>query len=317
MMWVDKYKPCRVEDMILCDDVKKQIDKFMVTRNVPNLIVTGNTGTGKSSLVDCIARDIFGELYKERVFRVASIIEKNIKQMQETMETFCKRKFGDDAQKMTSMRMFIVDDVDGVQDKIQNLMAALMEKYSDVCYLYTCDSISNVQESIQSRCSIIYMQCQSNKILATYLEKICSSEGHTYSHKVITRLVSTSHGDIRKCINSLQLMCDNFIDMAMETFDNICDLPNVVSLERMIKNCIDNDAYNAIAIGLELYDDGYNCSDILGGLFDILMSPECQIYEDIKVKFLEKIGKAMYHVIKSVDDVLQLECCIIELCDGM
>lgn len=311
-MWSDKYAPRHVADILLDDYTHNKINKFITTKNIPNILVTGISGTGKTILLNCLAKDFYKKEIADYVFRLNSSIEKSIKLLQESMDSFCKQKIINIPAKK---KMFIIDDIDNIPEKIQNIIALIMEKYPNNYYTFTCNSTSSVSELIQSRCLMLHIQRPTYEHISLHLKNICKQEKCKYAEDAIERICFISQGDVRLAINNLQLLCNSFGEVTLENIDKICDVPNMVLIQKIITYCMKNDAVNALKDGIKLYNDGYESSDILGGIFDVLKMPTCKIPDDTKFKMLNVIGKVRYIICKKNDSLVQLERCIVKLCN--
>jgi len=315
-MWSNKYHPFHVKHIILDNSIRSKIKNFLPNNTLQNLIISGSSGTGKSTLLDCIARDFYGKEYSSHVHKLNASIEKNIKLLQDDMELFCKRQLHDTCVKKN--KLFIIDDVDDIPTKIQNVIASIMVKYQNVNFLFSCCISSNVLDVIQTRCVILRLLKPTDEQLILRLELICNKEHCKYNKEALERICFISHNDIRIAINKIQTLANEYGIVNIENINNICDTPNIIALKNIIKFCIQKQTNSALDVGIALYNDGFNCADILSGIFDILKSTVMTkdlIDEDLKIKFLTITGKMIYKVSKKVDSQLQLEKYIIKLCE--
>jgi hypothetical protein len=113
----------------------------------------------------------------------------------------------------------------------------------------------------------------------------------------------------------MQVICNSFGELSSDNINKISDIPDIIILNDIIDKCINKDCESALKIIKLLDDKGYSCSDVLCGLFDIIKSCNTNIPENIKIKFLTIIAKSRYNVSRKLDSVLQLERCIIKLCE--
>ena len=311
-MWADRFKPLHMRDVIIDDDVRRKLNGFIQTKNIPNMIVTGITGIGKSALIDCLARDFYKDNYDTYVYKVNSSLEKNIKLLQEMLETFCKKKLDEN---QIQRKMFIIDDIDNIPSKLQSIIALMMEKYTNIYFTFTCSNTTDIIEIIQSRCIILHIQRPTHDQIITHLGLICKHGKYKYTNDALERIYFISQGDVRLAINNLQVICDGFGDVTLENLDKICDAPNIVRLRNLIDMCIARKYRDSIMEITQLCNEGYYCSDILGVMFDILKATDCNIPDNIKISYLKIIGKTRYLVNKKIDSFVQLERCIIKLCN--
>lgn len=309
-MWSQKYAPKHLKDLLLDDYTRNKLNTFIQNRNIPNFIVSGITGVGKSNMLDCLARDYYGKLFSSYVLKLNSSIDKTIKSLQETLESFCRKKLEDP----NEHRMIIIDDIDIIPEKFQRVFALVMKDFPKVYFVFSCNNTSDIIEVIQSYCLIIQVQRLSYEQIQNYLELICRHEKCPYSKEALGRVCFLSQGDIRLAINNLQILCEGFGDVSIKNVDKICPIPNVVVLKEILQWCSKKETKKALESSMKLYECGYDSSDILSGFFDLLRMPTTAIPDETKIRMLEIIGKTRYNVSRKNDNLIQLEKCIIKIC---
>lgn len=310
-MWYEKYKPKCVNDMILDDTIKNKMKKYVNSKIVPNILITGTHGTGKTVLLDCLMREIYGNYKYELTYTINSSIDNNVRSFQDSLELFCKKKI----LAGIGNKLIVVDDIDNINEKLQNVIASTMENYPTVSFAFSCSSISNVIESIQSRVVILKLYRQSDKTIIPYLKKICSLEKCHYDDDAIIMINFNAQCDIRAALNILQIICNGYGNVTIENINKLCDTPNPIILKNIIKLCINNEKNKLVKNINSLFQDGYNGSDILSGLFDVVKDPNyTDINDEHKMILLELIGKQRYKISKKIDTLLQLESCVLDIC---
>lgn len=345
-MLSDKYKPFRVDDVLLEDNVKIKIKNFVKNRNLPNMIVTGPSGCGKSCLSYAIACDTYGKNVYHYVNRLNSSLERNVKLLQESLEQFCRKVIVDpksdtehvlhDGISSDNKRMFIIDDIDNMPKKIQIVIASFMEKYQNITFIFTCTEVTDIIEVIQSCCIILHIKKPRIPVLFKYLSEICKKEHCPYNDDALERICFLSQCDIRLAINNVQTLAMSFGKITMNNISKICDVPNVETITKILINCINNNVVDALCDATKLSNDGYYCIDILACLYDVISSQGIgenesltltkipasekrssttyQLDENLKLVILPIVGKSMYYVNKRIDSIIQLERCIIKIC---
>lgn len=317
-MLSDKYKPFRVDDVLLEDNIKVKIKNFVKNRNLPNMIITGPSGCGKSCLSYAIACDTYGKNIYQYVNRLNSSLERNVKLLQESLEQFCRKVItvpqSDGGISDNNKRMFIIDDIDNMPKKIQIVIASFMEKYQNIAFIFTCTEVTDIIEIIQSCCIILHIKKPHVPVLFKYLTDICKKEHCPYNDDALERICFLSQCDIRLAINNVQTLAMSFGKITMNNISKICDVPNVEIITKILTNCINNNVTDALCDATKLSNDGYYGIDILSCLYDVISSPTCQLDENLKIIMLPIIGKAMYSVNKRIDSIIQLERCIIKIC---
>ena len=319
--WIEKYRPTKVDELVLNNDILIRIKNIIDNKNMPNIIFTGMPGIGKTSTVLCIAKNILGKYFEGGVLELNASDERGVKPVHETIEYFCKKKIsfhdGSNKNKYAHHKIVILDEADNMTKKALQSINNLMELYKDSTrFAFTCNSSFDIIESIQSRCMIIRYERLSNEQIAKRLIQICDAEKVSYTKDGINSIVITSQGDLRQAINNLQLIYNGYINITLENVYKLCDKPPPVILKKILVSCINKDIVCALTCLNELRSKGYCSSDIALSIINFLKSigQDNDINEKNKIKFMEEFGKTSVIISKGINSSLQLTGAIAALC---
>ena len=149
--FLKKYKPLRFADFFIGKFLIK-LFKTLIKMDSLNILLIGNSGSGKSSMLDAIIREYYNLdiIPKNNVLYINSLKEQGIQYYRNEVKTFCQT-----ASSIGGKKKFIVlDDVDIINDQSQQVFRNCIDKYShNVHFLASCSNIQKVIDSIQSRCT--------------------------------------------------------------------------------------------------------------------------------------------------------------------
>lgn len=315
--FIEKYRPKSLNDLILPQQMQFKIKQILESKTLPNLIITGSPGVGKTSTILCIARKIFGPKYKDMILELNASNNRTLDFINTTIAYFCKKKSSINNQ---SQKLIIFDEADNITNKAQNLLANLMEEYAhNTCFAFTCNESSKIIESIQSRCIILRYTPMTSDNIKKRLEMICNKENITYDNNGIKKIIFISQGDIRQAINNLEATYYGYNTITEEHVNKLCYHPHTDIIKNIIKACIRKDLINSIKLIHQLKINGYCSNDILLTILNILR--EWNIVEDdnwtllesmenIKINFIKIISDCYINVSDGIDTQLQLYGCI-------
>tara|TARA_Y100000361_G_scaffold122765_1_gene115132 strand:- start:276 stop:1214 length:939 start_codon:yes stop_codon:yes gene_type:complete len=202
-LWVEKYRPSRIEDCILPEQVKEQFQQFISKGEVPNLLLSGSAGTGKTT----IARALCNELGCDYIVINGSDEGRQI----DTLRTKIKQ-FASAVSFEGKTKVVILDEADYMnRDSVQPALRAFIETFSENCrFIFTCNYANRLIEPLHSRTTVIdFKLAPSDKpVLASKflkrMEYILGTEGVDFSQRVLAELLNKHFPDYRRVINELQ-----------------------------------------------------------------------------------------------------------------
>lgn len=316
-LWIEKYRPIKIEDIILEENIKIEIDRIIQNKNIPNMILTGIPGIGKTTTLLCIARKLYGKHMNDTVLELNASDERGIKLINSgELNNFCNQKlpYSSEEQKIyANHKLIIFDEADNMTEKALPIISILMDKFhNSTRFVFTCNTSSKIIESIQSRCKIIRYIRLSNDKVSNRLESILKLEKIKYNKKALDEVGQLSGGDMRLAINLLQLVSDRFKNVTIDNIEILCETPphNVI---HDILELIKKDIKKALKRTFELKESGYSINDIFIGFFNYFKSPNNMSDDSYKMNIILIISEYMYNVLKYSDTDINLTSFILDI----
>lgn len=205
VIWIQKYRPKKIADCIFPQDIKKTFQAFVEQATVPNLLLSGNAGVGKTT----VAKALCEELGAERLFFNSSLnggIDTLRHQIQDFASTVSV--YGNDGRKMV-----ILDEADQLSQKaFQPALRAFMEEFSRTCgFILTANHPNQIIAPLLSRTTHIDFnlnrcpsEIQSLKDeFSVRVERILREESIEYEQAVIINTINRNYPDFRKILNEV------------------------------------------------------------------------------------------------------------------
>ena len=303
--FVEKYKPKKIEDLVLNDIILKQLNDFVVNKTIPNLIFCGNSGIGKTSAINCLIKKIYPkEHINDFVFELNSFDDRGI-EINTFIINFARKKVEFD-EKISLFKLIIIEEVDNITDKTQKLISSNFEKYTNTKFIFTCNNTNEIIECIQSRCSIICFTDIPEKLLINRLQYICKCENIKNDEESLLYLYNSTNKDIRKTINNLELVYYTEKEITIQKINNVFNIPSLKIYENLYNFIINKDIKNICIIVKNLKNDGYYAFDVLIYFINFLIKYDIE-EEDIKINLINILSKQTYIMSsKSVCNYIQL-----------
>ena len=201
---VEKYRPKLFSDLLFDDFLKQKITNIIKSGQIPNMIITGEPSTGKTSTVLYMAKKIYKDNYKDHVLELNASDDRGLTMIQQTIMPFCKKK-------TELYKLIILDEADSITTKAQNLLNNILAEFKESTrFIFICNEGFKISESIQSRCMIMYFPRISKKNLKKKIKQICEEEKLNYDENGIKKLLFNSNYDIRQCINNLECIIHSY-----------------------------------------------------------------------------------------------------------
>lgn len=305
-LWIDKYKP-KIIDELIVDDIIKMKLKNMVN-NLQNIIMSGYVGIGKTISIQCLLNEIYGIEIKNYVLELNSPDDRGVKSMGEIIQNFCKKKVLNPVLK----KVIIIDDADNIPVKVQQIINSLMEQYKTI-FMFSCNEPSYIIESIQNKCIILNYPKLTDEMIIKKLIDICNKEGKTYT---LNGLKLLCNGDMRNAINNLQIIGLINEEINEVNVCNICNMPQIVSLKKIIELCLKDNFDQVSKYVIDMCNAGYLYDDIINGLMFLIKSNEdIKMNEDMKIKYFQILSETILIFSNGISNDIQLLACMAKLCD--
>ncbi|AYV84866.1 MAG: replication factor C small subunit [Hyperionvirus sp.] len=312
--WIEKYRPKKLEDIILDSGTLTKIKRIIAEKNMPNIIITGIPGIGKTTTLKCMAHDLYGEHMNNAVLELNASDDRGIKTVEEAITNFCKKSMNinNESQSPTyaNHKMIILDEADNITKKAQHSINKKMQEYSATTrFAFTCNKSTDIIEAIQSRCIILrYIRLPMAKIIDK-LKYIAAKEKIPYDDPALTEIATISQGDMRSAINTLQLVFNGLKNVTIDNVYKVCDKPQPMILQQILTLCKDKNIPKVFEIIGSLKSRGYSDSDIILGMINVLKFTT-SLPEKDKNYIMRKICNTAYIISKGINTDLQLYACM-------
>ncbi len=203
-LWVEKYRPNIVEDCILPASTKEVFQGFVNQGELPNLLLTGTAGVGKTTIAKAMCEEI-GASYivinGSDEGRFLDTVRNRIRQFASTVSLTSG----------ASHKVVIIDEADNTTNDVQLSLRTAVEEFHTNCrFIFTCNFINKIIEPLHSRCTVIDFRIKPEQAVQlqgeffTRLKSILVHEQVEYEDKVLAKLVRRYYPDWRRLINECQ-----------------------------------------------------------------------------------------------------------------
>ena len=203
-LWVEKYRPHKIKDCILPDGSKKSFQGFLDQGEIPNLLLSGPAGVGKTT----VARALCDEIGASYLLINGSDEGRSIDTIRNKVKQFAT------SVSLTSSaahKVVILDEADNMTYDVQMILRAAIEEYHINCrFIFTCNFINKLIDPIKSRCTVVDFTIKPShkeKLQEQFfyrIRDILTKESIKYDDKIIAKLIKRYYPDWRRLLNEAQ-----------------------------------------------------------------------------------------------------------------
>ena len=300
-VWIEKYRPQKISELVLDSDIEDRINAFLQNRNNVHLMISGMPGVGKTTTVRCVAKKILGENIKDGYLELNAAEDRGVGSISAIIPPFCRRVVN-----FNKSRVILFDEADNLTQKCQHIIANMIKEFGyNTKFIFTCNVSDKIIEDIQSVCRIIRYKPLTNEQIKKYLINICAKEGIKYNDSGLNIICTISGGDMRKAINDLQKTAYTYNKIDKKSVISICSIPDPADIEKVIKYCLEKNIDSAIESTTMLIEEGFHYPVIITSFVNVLITfPD--ISEHMRLQLIHIVNQTKIIISTSSRSRLQL-----------
>ena len=262
MLWVEKYRPKKVEDCILPEAIKTTFQEYVNRKEIPNLLLSGTAGVGKTTIAKALCEEVGCDYI---------VINGSDESGIDTFRNKIKN-YASSVSLSGGRKVIIIDEADYLNaNSTQPALRGAIEEFAENCsFIFTCNFKNRIIDPIHSRCTVVDFKINGSKpkMAAQFFKRvewILSEEGVTYDKQVVAAVITKHFPDNRRILNELQRysvggtidkgILSSVADVQLGELIKALKEKDFSSVRKWVTNNLDNDA---VTIFRKLYDTLYD-----------------------------------------------------------
>ena len=319
--FISKYQPDDLNEFQQLDKNTVKLVKSLIHLNNLNVLIIGDSGTGKTSIIKSIIKEYYGsgnDYNHENVLVLNSLKEQGIQYYRNDLKIFCQTC----SLIKNKKKIILLDDIDLINEQSQQVFRNYMDKYKhNINFISSCTNIQKVIDSLQSRTIIVKIHPITYSCLQQIMTKISFKEKLNFTHESQELLLHICNNSIRILLNYLEKIKILSIhshsrpsESPLQQPDNAIEVGLIHKLSTNISYrlfdeytnlILKNKMVEAVYIFYKLYHDGYSVMDILDNYF-IYIKMTNLLNEDVKYKLTILVCKYIIYFHNIHEDELEL-----------
>lgn len=302
-IWTEKYRPETFAQIHGQKEIVEKVEAFVKSGNMPHLLFSGPAGVGKTTLSLVIARQLFGESWRQNTLELNASDERGIDVVRVKVKDFARtRAIGD-----VPFKLIYLDESDALTREAQQALRRTMENYTKTCrFILSCNYSSKIIDPIQSRCAVFRFKPLTEKEVFEVIDKIIVEEKLIVSSEAKKALFEVSGGDCRRLENIMQSCAVLRKNIDAPLVYSMASVAKPKEVQEILILSAKGDFASARKKLLDLMLE-YGLSGI-----DIIKQIQKEIWnlslpDKMKVELIDKCGEVEFRMVEGSDEYIQLE----------
>ncbi len=309
-IWTEKYRPETLDDVIGQDKIIERLQAFVEEDSIPHMLYAGPAGTGKTTSAVALAKDLYGDEWKQNFMETNASDERGIDVVREKIKDFARTKPVN-----ADYKIIFLDEADSLTSDAQQALRRTMEQFSDNCrFILSCNYSSKIIDPIQSRCAVFRFNRLEEESVKEYIQKLGEKEEFKISEDAVEAVMRVSSGDMRRVTNILQTAAIQNDEIEEEDVYGVAASLRPDEIREVLDLAFEGSFMDAREMLTDLMvDRGLDGTDIIDSIHREIL--DLDLDDQQKLEVVEQLGEYEFRISEGGSSDIQIEAMLAKLAE--
>jgi len=307
-VWTEKYRPDTLSEVVGQEDIVERLEAFVEEESIPHLMLAGPSGTGKTASSVSLAKDLYGDEWKQNFMETNASDDRGIDVVREKIKDFARTKPVN-----ADYKIIFLDEADALTADAQQALRRTMEQFSsNARFILSCNYSSKIIDPIQSRCAVFRFNRLEDEEVKEYITRVASGEDFKVSEEAIEAVLRVSGGDLRRVTNILQTAALQKDKIEEEDIYGAAASLRPEEINEILEKALAGDFIDAREELSEIMiDRGLDGQDVIDAIHREVL--DLGISEKGKLEIIENLGEFEFRIAEGGTSDIQIEALLAKI----
>ena len=309
-IWTEKHRPESLEEVIGQEGIVNRLKAFVEEDSIPHMLFAGPAGTGKTTSAVALAKDLYGDEWRQNFKETNASDERGIDVVREQIKDFARTKPIN-----ADYKIIFLDEADNLTSDAQQALRRTMEQFSDNCrFILSCNYSSKIIDPIQSRCAVFRFNRLEKEDVENYIQRLGEQEDFKISREAIEAVMRVSDGDLRRVTNVLQTAAIQNEEIEEEDIYTVAASLRPDEIRDILEKALNGDFIEAREQLADLMiERGLDGQDVIDAIHREIF--DLDISDDGKLETIENLGEFEFRIAEGGSSDIQIEALLATIAD--